>query len=101
MPPKPEPPDWESFEPYTGETEKTKLRLAMERGFHVFMVTLGLAVVFGLGGVAGFLLPYLSRVRSSNIGLGDTGTFAWIRFGIGGTIGVVWILMRYLQKPRA
>lgn len=95
-------PEWESFETSGPEIENEFViacpRLA--RIFHWTMVTLGLAVVFLLGGA--FFWFVLSGPRALPFTRAETAVVARGQFIMGGLLGVAWIikLLHLPGRPR-
>lgn len=66
------------------------------RLLHGVMVTVSLSIVFLVSGSLAFLLLYGRATRG--LVAGESETAAWIRFGVGGVIGVVAFVVWYRRK---
>jgi len=78
------------------ENQKEETDPPLIRVFHWFMVTLGLAIVFAIGGT----LLFLQSNRHASTALHETPTSGIVRFCIGGATAVGIVLYFYFRKQK-
>ncbi|GAA5482653.1 hypothetical protein [Haloferula sargassicola] len=90
------PPDWDSFETWTGEEEREPWWAPW---FHRAMIAFSLLLVFLISGVLFWLGATRSAIGREML-LEESGRMSLTRFIIGGGIGVVAVLVVYFKRPR-
>ncbi len=87
-------PDWNSFETYKGPEEKERFPAWCYKVLDAFMILLAAAIVFGVCGS----LFFLKSSKDSEVALAETPATTWIRFCVGGSLGVGWAGYHYFRK---
>lgn len=88
-------PDWESFETYKGHDEPPRIPRWLALVFHYFMIALCLVIAFAVSGFVFFFYTFSRRHA-----LDETMHDCWMRFILGGVIGVVLLFYWRYRKTR-
>jgi hypothetical protein len=103
----PKKPDWDSFETYKGPLEEAKVPKCLATPFHWLMISVLFFLVSMLGGIIGFVMPYLIFgsgggtyfIRRAIAEL-ETEATAWFRVAAGVVFSAAWLYRALYCRKR-